>query len=204
MLGPYCRSKYLADQTATKAAANGVPVIIVLPTLPVGPGDYGLTPPTRMILDLIRGKTPAYLQCLLNLIDVRDVATGAILARDRGTIGERYILGHQDLWMSDLLQKLNELASVPMPKRRVPYGVALAVAYINEWISDWITGRPPRAPLTGIKLAGRKVRFDSQKATSTLGLSHRDIDDTLNDQLHWFFERGLTDTDHSAFSDDQS
>lgn len=198
MVGPYCRSKHLADQAAMRAAKQGAPVTIILPTLPIGPGDHGLTPPTRMILNLLHGKTPAYLQCLLNLIDVRDVAEGAILARDRGLIGERYILGRQDLWMSELLQKLQKLTGVSMPTRRVPYGVAIAAAFFDEWTSDWITRCPPRAPLTGVKLAGRKIRFDSNKAANNLGLTYRNLDDTLKDQLHWFFKYGLTDRDLSA------
>ncbi len=198
MLGPYCQSKYLADQTALKAAQDGLPVTIILPTLPVGPGDYGLTPPTRMILDLITGKTPAYLQCLLNLIDVRDVAAGTILARDKGEVGERYILGHQDLWMSDLLEDLRAMTGVPMPKLRIPYAVALAAALVSEGMSDWITKRPPKAPLTGVRLAGRKIRFDSKKAVSKLGLTRRPLEDTLRDQLAWFFKQGLIETDLSA------
>ena len=198
MMGPYCRSKYLADQFALEAAKDGVPVTIVMPTLPVGPGDYGLTPPTQMVLDLVTGKTPAYLECLLNLIDVRDVAAGSILARDKGSIGERYILGHQDIWMSELMDELQALSGVSMPRSRVPYGVALLAAYANETYSDWVSKRPPKAPVTGVKLAGRKIRFDSKKAVSKLGLTCRPRADTLRDQLAWFSKQGLSEAPSSA------
>ena len=93
MPGPYCRSKFLAEQEALTAARNGLPVVIVNPTLPIGPGDYLITPPTKMLLDFVNGENPAYLDFEMNLIDVRDVALGHIMAAERGRVGERYILG---------------------------------------------------------------------------------------------------------------
>ena len=191
MAGPYCRSKYDAEREVSAAAASGLDVVSVLPTLPVGPGDHGLTAPTRMILDFVRRRTPAYLECLLNLIDVRDVAEGHVLARDKGTAGERYILGHSNMHLSELLERLQKISGVAMPTARVPYGLALAAAMFSEAAANAITGKPPAAPLTGVRLAGQKVAFESSKAIGELGLPQSDIDTALRDEIAWFVAKGL-------------
>ncbi len=121
MLGPYCRSKFLAEQVAFQAARDGLPVVIVAPTLPIGPGDRLITPPTRMILDFLNVKIPAYYNCRFNLADVRDIARGHILAAEYGRPGERYILGHENITLGELLQMLQEITGLSMPKLRVPY-----------------------------------------------------------------------------------
>lgn len=190
MLGDYCRSKFLAEQSALAAADAGLPVVVVLPTMPVGPGDLHLTPPSRMILDLVNGRTPAYLDCLLNLIDVRDLAAGHIAAAERGRCGERYILGHRNLSMHDLLGGLHELTGVRMPKRRVPYRLAYAAALLSEARADWITRRSPGAPLTGVRLARHMAPLDSGKAVRELGLPQSPIERALRDQLLWMQAQG--------------
>lgn len=190
MPGPYCRSKFLAEQAAMEAARNGLPVVIVNPTLPIGAGDVHLTPPSRMLLDFINGKAPAYFDCELNLVDVRDVARGHLLAADKGRIGERYILGGRNIRMKDLLALLEKLAGRPMPKRSVPYWLAWSTAAISELIAN-VTKRPPVAPLAGVRLARTPMRFDSTKAIRELGMPQTPLEASLRQALDWFAERRL-------------
>lgn len=189
--GPYCRSKFLAEQEALKAAARGLPVVIVNPTLPVGPGDRGLTPPTAMLLLLLNGQTPAYLDCTLNFVDVRDVALGHVLAAEKGRPGSRYILGGENLRMSQLLELLHELTGLAMPRVRVPYALALIFAAVSEFVADHVTHRPPRAPLAGVRLVRRPMAFDSSKARIELGLPHTPLRVSLADAYQWFAEHGF-------------
>jgi dihydroflavonol-4-reductase len=204
MPGPYCRSKFLAEQAALEAARNGQPVVIVNPTLPIGPGDRRLTPPSRMILGFLNGQYPAYLECNLNLIDVRDVATGHILAAERGRIGERYILGNQNMRLSTLLALVEEITGARMPRLKVPYLVALAVAAVDEFLAHTITGRIPAAPLTGVRLAKRPVLFNSSKATQELGLPLRPIKDSLRNAITWMMAQGLVQRRMPKFTADSS
>lgn len=191
MPGPYCRSKFLAEQAAFKAAENGLPVVIVSPTLPIGPGDRKITPPTRMILDFINTKTPAYLECGFNLIDVRDVAAGHILAAEQGRYGERYILGHENMTLSELLQMIEEITGFVMPKMRIPYWVALTAGAFSEFLADYVTRRQPRAPLTGVRLARYPMYFDSNKAIKALGLPQNSLYQALTDEIDWLSRQGL-------------
>jgi len=190
MPGPYCRSKFLAEQAAMAAVRDGLPVVIVNPTLPIGPGDTHLTPPTRMLLDFLSGKTPAYLDCVFNLVDVRTVALGHILAADKGRIGERYILGGRNIGVPDLLELLGRLSGRRMPSLRIPYWLAWSTAAISESLS-LVTKRPPIAPLTGVRLARTPMRFDSSKAIRELGLPVTPLEASLADALAWFAEQRL-------------
>jgi len=190
MPGPYCRSKFLAEQAAREAAAGGLPVVIVNPTMPIGPGDYLLTPPSKMILGFLNGETPAYLDCEFNLVDARDIAAGQILAAEKGRVGERYILGHVNLSLGDLLAELQRLTGLSMPRTRVPYALALASAVVSEGLSS-ITKKPPLAPLTGVRLARTSMAFDSSKARDDLGWSCRPLQESLRDAIRWMSGRGL-------------
>src|SRR6185369_9846487 len=149
MPGPYCRSKFRAEEAAHAAAAGGMPVVIVNPTMPLGPGDATFTPPTKMILGFLNGTTPAFLGCEFNLVDARDAALGHILAAERGRIGQRYILGAENIELSQLLEELTLLTGLAMPRFRVPYGLAFVAALVSEALAN-ITKRPPTAPLTGV------------------------------------------------------
>jgi dihydroflavonol-4-reductase len=173
MPGPYCRSKFLAERAAFEAAARGQPVVIVNPTLPVGPGDHRITPPTRMLLDFLNGENPAYLDFDMNVIDVRDAALGHLLAAERGAIGARYILGGENVRLSQVLGILHELTGLRMPTARISYPLALAVAAVSETIADRITRRPPKASLTGVRLAGTSMTFDNSRARRDLTLEPR-------------------------------
>ena len=181
MCGPYCLSKYQAEKAMLNAATQGLPVIVVNPTLPIGSiGSTLPTPPMRMILEFIKGCHPAYLNFLLNLIDVRDCAEGHWRAAQYGRIGERYLLGGHNLWMKGMLSQLAEQTGLTMPKRQIPYKVALIAAYISEFIANHITHRPPTASLTGVRLAAGACAFNTRKAQTELGFVCRDLNETFN------------------------
>ncbi|NEQ98880.1 MAG: NAD-dependent dehydratase, partial [Cyanothece sp. SIO2G6] len=173
------------------AAEQGLPVVIVNPTVPIGPGDRRITPPTRMMLGFLNGTYPAYLNSTLNLIDARDVALGHILAAEKGKVGDRYILGHVNLQLGELLQQLERLSQFPMPKRQIPYWLAYSVSVMQEFVADYITKQPPAAPLTGVKLARSPLTFNNAKARTELGLSFRSLDDSLKDAIADYQNRGL-------------
>lgn len=191
MPGPYCRSKFLAEQAARKAADEGLPVVIVNPTLPIGPGDDRLTPPSRMLLGYLNGDYGAYLNSAFNLIHVRDVARGHILAAEHGRVGERYMLAGENLTLRELLAMLQQLTGRKMPRARVPWLLAYGFAAVSEWIADHITHQPPTAPLTGVRLARRPMFFDNQKARRELGLEPVPIRTALQDAIADFDRRGL-------------
>jgi dihydroflavonol-4-reductase len=153
--------------------------------MPVGPGDRGLTPPTRLIRDFCRGRLPAAMDCTLNLIDVRDVALGLYRIMERGKPGRRYLLGHENLTLVELLQRLSDLTGVPVPRWRVPYPVGLAVAVVSEFWADRVTGRPPKATVTGLRLARRIMHFDSSRSLTDLGLRPRSLHQSLTDTVSW-------------------
>lgn len=189
--GPYCRSKFHAERAALYAAAQGLPVVVVNPTLPVGPGDELMTPPTRMMLDFLNGRAPAYLDAEINMIDVRDAALGHLLAADHGWPGRRYILGGENLTMSALMALLEQISGRPMPKWRIPYWLAYGYAAVDEFIADRVTQRPPRAPLTGVKLVRHPMRFDNSRAHAELGLDPRPLRESLTEAFAWFRAAGL-------------
>jgi dihydroflavonol-4-reductase len=190
VIGPYCRSKWYAEQFALGLARAGAPVIVVNPTLPVGPGDRGLSPPTRMMLDFCQGRRREYLDAELNLIDARDVATGMILALEKGKPGKRYLLGGENLSIREVFTRLARLTGLPEPRWRVPYLVALGAAYISEWIADVISHRPPAATVTGVKLTRRRMHFDPRQSLAELGLVPRPVEDSLREAVVWFQAMG--------------
>jgi dihydroflavonol-4-reductase len=188
--GAYCRSKYLAEREALRAAKAGLPVVIVNPTMPVGPGDGLITPPARMLIGFLNGATPAYLDCEFNLVDARDAANGHLLAAERGRIGERYILGGENLALGHVLDLLREMTGLPIARTRVPY----AFAYVAGWISEGfsrLTKRPPIAPLTGVLLARSSMAFDCRKARRELGWHTRPLRQSLMDAVVDLQSRGL-------------
>jgi dihydroflavonol-4-reductase len=188
--GAYARSKLSAERESLAAVARGLPVVIVRPTLIIGPDDRNVTPPTRMLLDLLSGRTPAFLDVELNLIDVRDVARGLWAAAERGQPGHSYALGNTTLRLGALLELLEAMTGVRMPRRRVPYGVALAAAYLTEIIADHISRREPMAPLAGVRLA-RRLRYpDMNECAALLGLQLTPIRTALGDAIAWFVSSG--------------
>ncbi|MFQ5954107.1 MAG: NAD-dependent epimerase/dehydratase family protein [Kiloniellales bacterium] len=190
MAGPYCRSKFLAERLAFAAIERGQPIVVVNPTMPVGPGDHHMTPPMQMLLRFLEGKAPAYLESEFNLIHVRDAAVGHVLAADKGRIGERYVLGAENLKLSEVIAILGEISGLPMPRHRIPYWLAITTATISELISDRITGRPPVAPVTGVRLAATSLSFDCSKAVRELGLPQTPARQALAEAFEWFVREG--------------
>lgn len=191
MPGPYSRSKLLAEEAVLSAAAAGLPALVVSPTAPLGPGDRGCTPPTRLLLDLLNGRLPAYLDCMLNLVDVRDVAEGHILAAEQGAIGARYLLGGENLRFSDLATRLGAMTGLSMPQRRIPWWLAWVSAAVSETLADYVTRKPPAASLNGVRLVRRPLVFDSHLAHRALGWRTRPLEETLRDAIADLARRGL-------------
>jgi dihydroflavonol-4-reductase len=189
-VGPYCLSKLRAENAAMALARSGQPVLVANPTMPVGPGDRGLSPPTRLIRDFCRGKLPALMDCTLNMIDVREVATGLVRVLERGQPNRRYLLGGENLTLAEFLGMLSEFCGVPVPRWRVPYAAGLAVAYISEFWSDHISGRTPKATVTGVRLARRIMHFDTSRSRAELGLSPRPIRAAVGDAVDWLRQTG--------------
>jgi dihydroflavonol-4-reductase len=184
-VGPYCRSKLLAENAAMALARQGRPVVIANPTMPVGPGDRGMSPPTRLIRDFCLGKIPALMDCTLNLIDVRDVAEGLTRAMDRGEPGRRYLIGGENLTLAGLLRTLSELSGVSAPKLQIPYAVGLLFAHLSEFWADHVSGEAPRATVTGVRLTRRTMHFDPSRSLAALGLAPRPVRQSLADAVEW-------------------
>jgi dihydroflavonol-4-reductase len=191
MTNHYKRSKWQAEQIALALAQKGLPIVIVNPSAPVGPRDVRPTPTGQLILDFLNRKLPAFIETGLNWVHVRDVAAGHILAAESGKVGERYILGSTDgNWtMQQMLQMLEEITGLPAPKIKVPYWVALAVAHVDETISS-MTGKPPKAPLAGVRMAKYKMWFNPAKAIRELGLPQTPPKQALADAVEWFRAHG--------------
>lgn len=189
-VGPYCLSKLRAEVAAFDRARAGHPVLVANPTMPVGPGDRGLSPPTRLIRDFARGDLPAIMDCTLNLIDVRDVAEGLTRVMERGRPGARHLLGGENLTLAALLGVLSEQTGVPLPRWRVPYPIGLAVAYASEFWADHVAGRPPRATVTGVRLTRRTMHFDPSRTWDRLGMSPRPVRQSLTEALDWLRATG--------------
>jgi dihydroflavonol-4-reductase len=191
MVGHYKRSKFLAEQEALRWAAEGAPIVLVHPSTPVGPGDIKPTPTGQMIVDFLRGRMPAFVDTGLNLVHVDDVAEGHVLAAERGRVGERYILAHQNLTLKEIFERLGALTGLPAPRRQVPLGVALAAGHVSQWWSDHVSHRPPRVPLEGVRMARKRMFFDGTKAVRELGMPQTSIDDALADAVDWFRAQGM-------------
>ena len=191
MSNHYKRSKWQAEQVATKFVRDGLPIIIVNPSTPVGPRDVKPTPTGQVIVDFLNRRMPAYLDTGLNWVHVRDVAIGHILAAQNGSIGERYILGNaKGNWtMQEAFAVLEEVTGIRAPTLRIPYAVALGAAYANEALS-WFTGRPPKAPLAGVHMAKHKMYFNPAKAIRELGLPQTPPKQALADAAEWFRQNG--------------
>ncbi|WP_416896351.1 MAG: NAD-dependent epimerase/dehydratase family protein [Minwuia sp.] len=186
MPGPYTRAKFRAEQFALRRVGEGAPVIAVAPTMPLGPGDRNLTPPTRMLLEFLQGKNPAFLDFEVNLIDVREVAEGHVLAAERGEAGVRYVLGRHNLMLSDMLAMVERISGRAMPKRTIPYALAWASAAVME-AGALITRKPPRASLEGVRLARRLMPVADDPA-AVLGLPEWPLEAMLRDAIGWLEE----------------
>ena len=189
MQGPYKRSKFQAEQVALEFASQGFPVVIVNPTAPVGDHDFKPTPTGKMLVDFARGAMPAFLDTGLNVVDVRDVAAGHLAACDRGRVGERYILGSENLTLEKIFATLAAAIGKPAPKIRVPYAVAYAAgAASTAWAN--LTGKEPVAPLDGVRMAKKKMWVRHDKAARELGYTPGAAAVALTRAVEWFRANG--------------
>jgi len=188
MKGAYKRSKFLAEQTALEFARDGLPVVIVNPTAPVGGHDVKPTPTGKIVLDFLNGDMPAFIDTGLNLVDVEDTARGHLLAAEKGRQGERYILGCENLTLADILRRLARLAGRKAPVVRLPYAVAYAAGMVSTaWANA--TGTEPRVPLDAVRMARKKMFVSHDKARKELGFEPVGVDGALARAIDWFGNR---------------
>lgn len=190
MLGHYKRSKFLAEQVVLAYAREGLPVVIVNPSTPVGLGDLKPTPTGRLIVDFLNGRMPGYVDTGLNLVDVDDVAQGHLLAAQHGTHGEKYILGNANLTLRRILELLAELSGRRAPRLKIPYALALAAAYGDAACARLVPGREPRIPPVGVRLSRKTMFFCAAKAVRCLGLPQTPVREALQKAVRWFEEHG--------------
>ena len=189
MIGHYKRSKFLAEQEAFRAAAAGVPVVVVNPTAPVGPGDWKPTPTGKIILDFLNGKMPAYVDTGLNVVAVENVAAGHLLAAEKGRIGERYILGARNLTLKQILDMLAAIAGRRAPRIRLPHAVALAAGYADEFFAR-LRGREPQIPIEGVKMSRHRMFVESDKAEKELCYEPTAVKAALERAARWYETHG--------------
>jgi dihydroflavonol-4-reductase len=189
MAGPYKRSKFLAEGVAREFAARGFPVVIVNPTAPVGDHDFKPTPTGKIVVDFVRGAMPAFLDTGLNLVDVRDVAEGHLAACERGRVGERYILGAENLTLQQIFEVLAEISGRKAPKLRIPYAVAYVAGMASTACAS-VTGKEPRAPLDGVRMARKKMWVRHGKAARELGYAPGPARTALARAVEWFRSNG--------------
>ena len=190
MAGHYKRSTSLAEQEVLTLARAGLPVVLVNPSAPVGAGDVKPTPTGQMIVDFMKGRMWAYIETGMNLIDVDDVAIGHLRAMERGRIGERYILGHQNLTLREIFTILSRLTGIPAPRLKLPWQAILPLAYANRWYADYISHQAPRIPLEGVRMAKYHMHYDCSKAVRELGLPQTRAEVALGKAVTWFRENG--------------
>jgi len=189
MIGDYKRSKYLAEEAVRALAREGAPIVIVNPSTPIGPRDVKPTPTGRIVLDAARGRTPAYVDTGLNVAHVDDVAAGHVLAYERGRMGERYILGGENLTLREILGMVAECARGRPPQVRLPLDLLVPFAYVSEALA-FITGRAPQLTLDSLRMARKHMFFSSAKAQRELGYRSRPAQVAIADAVQWFEDAG--------------
>jgi len=190
MIGHYKRSKWLAEQVALEAARAGQQVIILNPTTPIGALDTKPTPTGRIVVDFLNKNFPAYVDTGLNLVDVAEIARMHLVALQKGTPGERYILGGENLTLKQILDRLAAITGLPSPTHKVPHGVAMAYAFFEETVTGKLRGKEPRATVEAVRM-GRKMMFaSSAKAERELGLRVLPVEEALRSACRWFLENG--------------
>jgi dihydroflavonol-4-reductase len=171
---------------AKEFSQNGLSLVIVNPSTPVGPRDIKPTPTGKIVLDFLNRKMPAYIDTGLNLIDVDDCARGHLLAEEQGVPGERYILGNRNMSLKEILLTLEKITGLKAPTVKMPYWVAFTAGWVSDAISDHVTGKPPAVPLAGVRMAKYFMYFDSSKAVRELGLPQNSIETALEEAVQWF------------------
>jgi len=190
MIGHYKRSKFIAEEKVREMVKKyGLPAVIVNPSTPIGPGDIKPTPTGRIIIEAASGRMPAYVDTGLNIVHVDDVAEGHILAFERGRIGERYILGGENLTLRELLDKISKFTGRPSPRIKISPNLILPLAYIVEALAR-ITKREPFMTVDGVKMSKKRMFFSIEKARRELGYMPRPVDEAIKDSIDWFKKKG--------------
>ncbi len=198
LFGHYKQTKYVAEHEALRAAAEGLPVVLVQPTTPVGPGDVAPTPTGSTVLAYLNGRMPAFVDTTLNVVDVDDVAAGHVLAAERGRTGRSYILGGENLALSEVFALLAAETGLAAPTRRVPVSVAVAAASVSELVEGRLLRRPPSIPLEGARMSTTHMAFDDARARTELGYSSRPAAEALARAARWFVSQGVVRPDRAA------
>jgi dihydroflavonol-4-reductase len=190
MIGPYKRSKFIAEEIAIEAGRSGMDVVVVNPTTPVGERDIKPTPTGRIVVDFLKKKFPAYVDTGLNLVDVAECARGHVAALEKGKSGERYILGGENLTLKQILDKLAAITGLPSPSIKVPYVVALATGVVDQVFTGYIRNREPRATIDAVRMGRKKMFVSSGKAELDLGWKTVPVDGALRRAVEWFQANG--------------
>ena len=191
MIGPYKQSKFRAEEAVRQLIVEkGAPVVIVNPSTPIGPRDVKPTPTGRMIVEAASGKMPAYVDTGLNVVHVDDVAAGHLLAFDNGSVGERYILGGEDMPLVDILSIVARQTRRRPPSIKIPHAAIMPIAYLAEAWTRMMGEDEPFVTVEGVRMARKKMFFNSAKAERELGYTHRPADEALNDAVTWFSDNG--------------
>jgi dihydroflavonol-4-reductase len=191
LYGSYKRSKYVAEHEVLRAIAEGLPASIVLPTFPLGPGDRAPTPTGQLVLDFLNGRIPGFVDTILNVAHVDDVAAGQLLALERGRTGRSYILGGENLTLEKLLRELAAITGLPRPRIKVPRALSLAVAAVSETVEGHILQRHPSVPLEAARMSTSQMAFDITRARDELGYAPRPATEALEASARWFVDRGM-------------
>jgi dihydroflavonol-4-reductase len=189
MIGHYKRSKFEAEQCAVRAAGSDLPVVIVNPTTPVGPGDWKPTPTGKIIVDFLNGRMPGYVDTGLNFVPVEDCAAGHLIAAERGRVGERYILGGRNVTLKEVLDMLAAIGGLHAPRWKFPHAVAYVAAWVDTAVSVAL-GREPQIPLEGVRMSRHKMFVDASKATRELGFSPGPVEAALERAVRWYETNG--------------
>lgn len=189
MVGHYKRSKFLAERIAEEYARNGLDLVIVNPSTPVGPRDHKPTPTGRIIVDFLNGRMPAYVETGLNFVHVRDVALGHLLALEKGKRGRKYILGNENLMLRDFLCLIGDAAGLPIPRFKIPYFLAFSAGTVCEVIAR-LSGKPPLIPLEGVRMSRYLMFFSPERAVKELGLPLTPVRQAVKEAVMWYIEHG--------------
>jgi dihydroflavonol-4-reductase len=198
MIGPYKRSKFMAEEVAIQAGREGMDVVVVNPTTPVGEQDIKPTPTGRIVLDFLKRKFPAYVDTGLNLVDATECARGHVAAYERAKPGERYILGGENLTLKQILDKLGQITGLSSPRVKVPYVVALATGVVDEVFTGRILGREPRATIDAVRMGKKKMFVSSAKAERDLGWKIIPVEGALRRAVEWFQSNGYVSNASNA------
>ena len=198
LFGGYKRSKYVAEHEVLRAAAEGLPVSLVLPTAPIGPGDRAPTPTGKIVLDYLNGRMPGYVDTVLNLVHVDDVARGHLLVHEKGKTGRSYIVGGRNMSLADILGELAELTGLPRPRFRVPRGVAFAAGRVSEAVEGRLLHRQPSVPLEAVRMSTTRMAFDDNRARAELGYTSRPPREALVDSVRWYLDNGYVKPSRAA------